>query len=109
MPNVDGVPATSRHSLTVMGSACDVEALLDGDGHAVERTERPAGGPSRVGRPSLGARFVEALDDHGVELRVDLLDPRDVRLDGRGRAELSPRDPRGELVRRQLPDCLAIP
>ena len=61
--------------------ARDVERFFDRDGDAGERSVRLASRAPGVERASFVARLVVTLDHDGIELRVDLFDPRDVRVD----------------------------
>ena len=61
--------------------AGDVDVLLDGEGHAVERRQVSASGDRTVGRLGRFQRLLGQDDDNGVDRRVDRLDPPQVGLD----------------------------
>ncbi len=86
------------------GMAALVDVDLDGHRHAVQRAERLAPCPRRVGGIGGGQRLgVHALH-HGVERRVHLLEPREAglgRLPRRGAAEANQPC---ELRRIELPE-----
>ena len=91
------------------GRAGEVEVFLDGDGHAVQWTQRLATGALLVGGLRLGARLVVALDDDGVERAIHLLDACDVRLHRLGCRDLTSRDGCGQLARAHLDQRLVRP
>jgi hypothetical protein len=74
-----------------------LERVLDGHRHAVQRAPDLAFGerPVRLGCLGAGASGVERADR--VQLRVVLLDPREVELDEPGGRETARADAPGEL------------
>jgi len=68
------------------GGAGDIEALLHGHRHSVQR---PPLGASLVGFPSVREGLVEERHHHGVETVVRCLDQLEVRPHGLGRGNAS--------------------
>ena len=73
-PRVEHGPVLGRH----VGGVDDV---LHSDGHAVERSERPARQPVLVGRGRLRPREVGVEEGPGLDLRIHRLDAGQARVD----------------------------
>jgi hypothetical protein len=58
----------------------DVDAGLDGDGHAQQRRELPAIPSNLLSTPRLGTRALIVNAREGVNLRIEFLNPRQVCL-----------------------------
>ena len=82
----------------------DLDVLLDGAGHAVERPERLAARERLVGAAGGSERLLGEHDGDGVEARVDRLDACEVRLDGLARRDVARADRRGELRGARAPE-----
>jgi hypothetical protein len=93
----------------VGGEAAHLQVVLDGDGHAVERAQRPAVAPARGALPGRvrGAFAVER--DQRVQARVDLGAARHAGVQGVGRRERGLAKAGRELRRVELPErCVSV-
>ena len=66
------------------------ERVLDCDREAVERAGRLATGDDRVGSVCLGQRALGVQRHHGVDRRVELLDPAQIQLEQLPAGNLAP-------------------
>ena len=90
--------------------AGDVERLLQRDRNAVQRPGVLAPSERPVGVLGLGCRLLEAVDDDGVERRVQPFGPREVRGDHLGARERARSDARCQRARSEVYEpCLRHP
>src|SRR5262245_515700 len=76
--------------------------VLDGDGDAVQRAESSPIDDGLFRRAGLGQRLLRIDEAEAVELRIDLLDPRQRVVHQVHRRQLAPADARGQLRRRRV-------
>ena len=83
--------------------AGQIDVLLDGEGDAVQRSQRVFGGDLAIRLVGALARLLRQNLDDGVEFRIDGRDPSEMRLDNLVARHLFPGDESRQFARRTAP------
>ena len=83
--------------------ASEIDVLLDGEGHAMQRSERFFGGDLPIRLIGAHARLLRQDLDDGIEFRIDRRDPSEMRLDDLAARHLFPGDESRQIARRTAP------